>query len=581
MDRLPPREQIEAALEELLGWPPIARSPQLARFLNYIVTATLSGEEAGIKAYAIAVDVFGRPQSFDPQSDPIVRVQARRLRALLDQFYDEGHATAGIRIHLPVGRYVPEFGPLVESSDDSGRGADPLLTPDPPANENRSLPPELLAGPPPRRFSLMWPGVIAAAVISVIGGALYLTQQPAPEVPVANAPPEQPVVAIGEFSNISGDAALDGFSAAIGDGVRLMLGRFEDLTLLPAGEEPGAGGYRLTGVIHAAEPGAEVTASLVGAGSDAIWTATFLHREPMSVEAPSTVATAIVRDVAPFRGPLHERGRRWVDEEGWPLTTVGSYVCMLRYHLARETGQSNHIAQALACIDRLLADDSDQPLALSAAAWLDMRAIVNRQLGEDSLVPALEVPLERARRAQQLTPESSTVHEHLGTIQNWMERFDGAQQDFVESLRLNPLNTDARALYAIMLARNGQWELSAEQAALAIRDTPYSSPWYYFPAALGAFREGRFAEAIEHGQRAMGFGGGEAGSLVVLAAAGLTGRTDIAEPLLPRVMAMEALRRGGMITWFSGQLRDASVLGEIGRGLISAGVPQAALTAAF
>src|SRR5689334_16879047 len=102
-------DRISAALEELLGWPPIARSPQLARFLSYIVAASLRGEEGGIKAYSIAVDVFGRPASFDPQTDPIVRVQARRLRALLDQFYEAGNGRAGVRIALPVGRYVPEF----------------------------------------------------------------------------------------------------------------------------------------------------------------------------------------------------------------------------------------------------------------------------------------------------------------------------------------------------------------------------------------------------------------------------------------------------------------------------------------
>ena len=78
-------------------------------FLSYIVAARLRGDEAGIKAYAVAVDVFGRPATFDPQSDPIVRVQARRLRTLIDEYYaGEGRADP-VRIVLPVGRYVPEF----------------------------------------------------------------------------------------------------------------------------------------------------------------------------------------------------------------------------------------------------------------------------------------------------------------------------------------------------------------------------------------------------------------------------------------------------------------------------------------
>lgn len=104
-----PEVLVEAALEQLLSWPGLARSPQLAKFLNYIVKAKLSGDEASIKAYAIAVDVFGRPQSFDPQSDPIVRVQARRLRAALEEYYRGEGLDSPVRIFLPVGRYVPEF----------------------------------------------------------------------------------------------------------------------------------------------------------------------------------------------------------------------------------------------------------------------------------------------------------------------------------------------------------------------------------------------------------------------------------------------------------------------------------------
>src|SRR6218665_539444 len=108
---------VEAALEQLVSWPGLSRSPQLAKFLNYIVRAKLRGDDASIKAYAIAVDVFGRPQSFDPQTDPIVRVQARRLRAALDEYYTGEGAGSQVRIYLPVGRYVPEFRLPGESQD--------------------------------------------------------------------------------------------------------------------------------------------------------------------------------------------------------------------------------------------------------------------------------------------------------------------------------------------------------------------------------------------------------------------------------------------------------------------------------
>ena len=111
----PSAEQVRAALDELLGWQGISRSPQLAELLRYVVEKALAGDEGSIKAYSIAVDVLGRPQSFDPQADPIVRVQARRLRTLLDQFYKTGRGHAEVQIRLPIGRYVP-------NSPWSGRG---------------------------------------------------------------------------------------------------------------------------------------------------------------------------------------------------------------------------------------------------------------------------------------------------------------------------------------------------------------------------------------------------------------------------------------------------------------------------
>ena len=108
-DPAPQRDAILTALEHLLAWPEIARSPQLAKFLDYIVRRTLDGDEQSIKAYSIAVDVLGRAADFDPQADPIVRVQARRLRGLLDDYYRGPGSGEVTRISLPVGRYVPEF----------------------------------------------------------------------------------------------------------------------------------------------------------------------------------------------------------------------------------------------------------------------------------------------------------------------------------------------------------------------------------------------------------------------------------------------------------------------------------------
>ena len=62
-------------------------SPQLVAFLRYVVEATLRGEHDRIKGYTIAVEALGRAEDFDPQSDPIVRVEATRLRRAINRYY--------------------------------------------------------------------------------------------------------------------------------------------------------------------------------------------------------------------------------------------------------------------------------------------------------------------------------------------------------------------------------------------------------------------------------------------------------------------------------------------------------------
>jgi hypothetical protein len=84
-------------------------APRLVAFLRYVVDRTLAGRCAEIKSYTIAVEAFGRAPSFEPQADPIVRVEAGRLRRALDHYYaSEGHNDPVI-IELPRGCYVPRF----------------------------------------------------------------------------------------------------------------------------------------------------------------------------------------------------------------------------------------------------------------------------------------------------------------------------------------------------------------------------------------------------------------------------------------------------------------------------------------
>jgi len=104
-------EAVAAQLKRILSSKTFRRADGLKRFLTFIVEETIAGPSERLKESVVGVEAFGKDDSFDPRNDPIVRVQARRLRAQLARYYhDEGHDDEVV-IDLPKGGYSPVFWP--------------------------------------------------------------------------------------------------------------------------------------------------------------------------------------------------------------------------------------------------------------------------------------------------------------------------------------------------------------------------------------------------------------------------------------------------------------------------------------
>jgi len=102
-------ELVRSSLSKILGSETFSRSERLRTFLDYVVKKEQEGLGHQLKGYTIGVDVFARTESFDPGGDPLVRVQAGKLRKLLQQYYTNEGAEDTIRIQVPVGGYVPVY----------------------------------------------------------------------------------------------------------------------------------------------------------------------------------------------------------------------------------------------------------------------------------------------------------------------------------------------------------------------------------------------------------------------------------------------------------------------------------------
>lgn len=101
--------QTAFCLQKILGSVFFFRSARIIRLLRFIVERTLAGATDDLKEYVIGIEVFDRDVTFDPRLDPIVRVEVRRLRSKLREYYDLHAHDDRLRIEIPPGGYTAKF----------------------------------------------------------------------------------------------------------------------------------------------------------------------------------------------------------------------------------------------------------------------------------------------------------------------------------------------------------------------------------------------------------------------------------------------------------------------------------------
>jgi Tol biopolymer transport system component len=168
---------VRAQLDSILASAIFSRSPHLRRFLSFIVEQTLAGRGHRLKESVLAHELYGRGTDFDGGSDPVVRVDARRLRDKLREFYDGRRDP--VLISLPKGSYMPVF---------ETRPASAAVLPEQPAGTHRT-----------RTSLLLGAFAVAAAVATVISWRAL--NRP------ADAPPTQ-LLPLASFPGVEGPPAM-------------------------------------------------------------------------------------------------------------------------------------------------------------------------------------------------------------------------------------------------------------------------------------------------------------------------------------------------------------------------------------
>ncbi len=126
-------------MERISGSPVLRNSPLLQRFFEFITSKAGEGQGEDLSEYTIATQVFGRPETFDPASDTIVRTQAYRLRTKLKEYYANDGKFDPVRVEIPKGHYVSSFTYRAEKHSDVLVG-DPDVPPPQPTSSRRAVP---------------------------------------------------------------------------------------------------------------------------------------------------------------------------------------------------------------------------------------------------------------------------------------------------------------------------------------------------------------------------------------------------------------------------------------------------------
>jgi adenylate cyclase len=532
----PSAAEVCAALERVLASRCFEQAARSSGFLRFVVEQTLAGQGDRLKGYTIGVEVFGRPADFDAQTDPLVRVEAGRLRRRLIEYYaDEGRADP-VRLELPRGSYsvVSTYHRTKEETEaaatalDSTRAATTLESA---ASRNRR------AWRRARAFALVAALAAGITVILFQRGELANTPHDVPAAMVALA--FRPPIVVEPFEARGGAHGVDELAATLTEEIFLVLDGPERL-VVPA-EVGGVRistmpGYVLTGSVRGTDGQVRITARIVrvDAGTQ-IWSAAY--DEPLdrlrSAAGQRRIARLVALATEPY-GPVFEAELERVHAltAHEPVT----HDCVLAYYEYRRAFGAAQHAKALDCFELVTARQPESAEAWAGLSLLASDAFAHGFAGHGGSAPMLERARETARRAMDIDGENLHANLALAAVQYFG---GGDSREIAERiLAAWPDNAEAQAYLGSLFLLAGDTARGDALVASAIEWTTEVPSGYYASRSLAALREQRYADALALALR-IDAPDWALGQIILVAAGALGGRPDLAARAHARLLELD------------------------------------------
>jgi tetratricopeptide (TPR) repeat protein len=495
--RDPAGTEVRASLARILVSDEFRNSPNLSAFLAFIVERALEGRADTIKAYTVATQVLGRPVSFDPQADPIVRVEATRLRRALDRYY--GHAGSGeqIRISIPRGTYVPVIGWRPEP--DGSAGAEELI--DPPSGGHD----ERMRDRGSRRLAFGIAASVMVAATAAGAGFVLRAGAPArqePATPVialardAAAPPRaRDGTALTTFATLlvpplaEGTTGARAYAILLTDLLRSGLARFDDVAVVESpAEQPGGRGssedtYSLLGRV--ARTGNEHRIALRlrhEVSRQIVWSAEFVVPDARRAEGEEMRLMREIAVTLVSPGGVIARDSGSAKAAADPRVVPAACIVLSASALAQ--GEDATMREARGCLAEAARDNP----RFAAPRAMQARLAVETWRTVAAPEPALlDTALDDARAAVKIAPQGARNYLALSEVLAARGDRAAAEEAITRALELNPYSSEVLAAAAARDIEAGRYaEGQRLMTELQEAGAP-PAPWQNFYEAIANF----------------------------------------------------------------------------------------------
>lgn len=555
----PSVDEIKAELARILDSAAFRGAGRAKEFLSFVVEEALAGRADRLKGYVIGVAVFGRPTTFDAQTDPVVRVEAGRLRRRLIEYYAEEGGANPLRIDLPRGSYAPSF--TFERPE-----------PDAPAHRPVWHSRKVIAGAAT---------IILAVAVAVAAAVLWRLEHREPgrsTVPAsaaeaaASGPRTGPRMLVLPITNLSDDPTLGAFARGLTDELLQGLVGFNIFSTASPQTEALASteldklreefdvDYVLVGSLRQGDRTLRLVIRLVDAATGTqLWTRTFNETldgaDPVTIQERTGLLLAELLS-SPL-GPVYAHEISLAAAK--PATELDPYECLLRfYDYARSFDRALH-AEAVLCTRRAVLSEPNFAPAWAALAVLYLHEWTFGYGPQPDRGPALERALDAARRALDMAPSDRVATMAAAGAMLAGGNRTGFDQAAERALAAKPLHPAVAAQFGYLYVTAGDWQHGTElldQAARAMTELPASMHAAY---AFADLQRHDYARALTSAL-AIDSPDWFVAPMTMAATAALAGRSDIAEREAARLLRLypdfERTGREQLLKWnISGELR--------------------------